>query len=97
MAKILFIHPNKQGHGVTAIWIPSHSAVLKSKGHQVQLFDCTFYKDWTVNETQYNTDNLMYKPSDYSNYINFSENNVFDDLQAQVDEYNPDVIFWAAL
>ena len=57
MAKVLFIYPNKQGHGVTAIWIPSHSAMLKSQGHSVELFDCTFYKNWTVNETKFNTSN----------------------------------------
>ena len=42
MAKVLIIYPNKQGHGVTAIWIPSHTGVLRSRGHQVELFDCTF-------------------------------------------------------
>ena len=81
MAKVLFIYPNKQGHGVTAIWIPSHTAVLKSSGHQVELFDCTFYRNWTVDETMFNTKNMMYKPSDYSNYIDFKEEDIIEELQ----------------
>jgi len=97
MAKILFIYPNKQGHGITALWIPSHYSVLKSKGHDVRLFDCTFYKDWTVNETDFNTANMMYKPSQYSNYVKFSNNDILSDLQIEIDNYQPDIIFWSAL
>ena len=97
MAKILFIHPNKQGHGITAIWIPSHYSVLKSKGHDVRLFDCTFYKDWTINETDFNTNNMMYKPSKYSNFVQFNSNDIVKDLQAEIDNYHPDIIFWSAL
>ena len=47
MSKILLINPNKWGRGITHIWIASHSAKLKSDGHDVSLFDCTFYKKWT--------------------------------------------------
>ena len=55
MAKILFLYPNKQGHGITAIWIPSHSSVLKSQGHKVELFDATFFKTDNIDETSFNT------------------------------------------
>ena len=41
---------------MTAIWIASHTASLRSEGHMVELFDCTFYKDWTVDETSFNTE-----------------------------------------
>ena len=52
MAKILFINPNKWGRGITPIWIASHSAILKQNNHRVELFDCTFYEDWTDNELE---------------------------------------------
>ena len=97
MAKVLILYPNKQGHGVTAIWIPSHTGVLRSRGHQVELFDCTFYKNWTVDETTFNTNNMMYKPSDYSNYVSFKEDDIFNSLQIYIDKYKPDMIFWSAL
>ena len=71
MFKILFINPGKWGRGITPIWIASHSAVLKSKGHKVELFDCTFYENWTENEEKYNTENKQYLISDYFKLVNF--------------------------
>tara|TARA_Y100000768_G_scaffold521_1_gene376 strand:+ start:10525 stop:11979 length:1455 start_codon:yes stop_codon:yes gene_type:complete len=97
MAKILFLYPNKQGHGITVIWIPSHSAVLKSKGHSVELFDGTFFKNWTVDETAFNTENKMYKPSDYSTYVSFSSEDIHESLQSHINKFQPDIIFWSAL
>ena len=43
MAKVLFINPSKWGRGIP-IWIASHSSVLKSNNHNVELFDSTFLK-----------------------------------------------------
>ena len=41
MAKILLVNPSKWGRGITPIWVASHSASLKSEGHQVKFFDAT--------------------------------------------------------
>ena len=73
MVRILFLNPNKWGRGITPIWIPSHAAVLKSKKHEVRLFDATFYKNWTDDEISYNTNNLQYKPTNYNEYVEFNE------------------------
>lgn len=97
MAKILLLNPSKWGRGITPIWIPSHLAILKSHGHEVKLFDCTFYKDWMVNEIAFNTDNLQYKPSDYANYITLKTNDVFKDLMDCIKSFSPDLIFWSAI
>ena len=43
MSKVLLINPSKWGRGITPIWVASHSAVLKNNGHEVKLFDTTFY------------------------------------------------------
>jgi len=50
MSKILLINPNKWGRGITALCIASHSATLKAQGHSVELFDATFFGNWTVDE-----------------------------------------------
>jgi len=97
MSKILFINPSKWGRGITPIWIPSHAAVLKNQGHSVELFDSTFYENWTDNEIKFNTNNLQYKKSDYENIIKFKKNNIFDDLQKKLNDYQPDIVFWSAL
>ena len=61
MSRILLLNPNKWGRGITTIWIASHSALLKKNGHQVELFDSTFYKDWSDHEFKFNTKNKQYK------------------------------------
>lgn len=96
MSKVLLINPSKWGRGITPIWIASHSAVLKSKGHKVKLFDCSFYENWTVNENKFNTENKQYKESEYFDYITYNKKDVLESLQEKIDEYKPDIIFWSA-
>lgn len=97
MTRILLLNPNKWGRGITSIWIPSHTAVLRNKNHQVKLFDSSFYKNWTDDELSYNTDNSQYMPTDYSKYVEFTKEDVTIDLQKLIDEYEPEIIFWSAL
>lgn len=97
MSKILLINPSKWGRGVTPIWIPSHTGALKSRGHEVEVFDCTFYSGWSNNEVEYNTGNKQYKPSDYFSYIEYNPNDILKDLQDKIDQFDPDIIFWSAL
>lgn len=97
MAKILFINPNKWGRGITAIWIPAHAGLLKERGHEVELFDATFYTEWTVDEIGYNTQNGQYRPTDYKSHITYNDGSVMEDLKAKVAEFRPDIIFWSAI
>jgi len=97
VSRILFIHPNKWGRGVTAIWIASHAALLKKNGHEVYLFDATFYSEWTENENRFNTDNKQYQPTEYDRLISWLDSDIYQDLQAKIDTVQPDIIFWGAL
>ena len=97
MAKILFINPNKWGRGITPIWVASHAGLLKKNSHEVELFDCTFFLNWTDNEIKFNTENKQYKKSNYENLIKFDENDVYKELQKKIDDFCPDVIFWSAI
>ncbi|MDC0481018.1 radical SAM protein [Candidatus Pelagibacter sp.] len=97
MSKILFINPNKWGRGITHIWIASHSGILKRNNHEVELFDCTFYSNWSLNEVKFQTDNKMYKKTNYDEFLKFNNNDIFQDLQKKINEYNPDYIFWSAI
>ena len=97
MAKILFLNPNKWGRGITHIWIASHSGILKRNDHKVELFDATFYSEWSLNEVKFQTDNQMYKKTNYDDFLKFNSNNIFEDLQKKIDEFKPDFIFWSAI
>jgi hypothetical protein len=81
VAKILLINPNKWGRGITHIWIASHSSILKKSNHEVELFDCTFYADWTDNEIGYSTETEMFQKSNYNNYIRYIYYTVQNKLQ----------------
>ncbi len=96
MAKILCINPNKWGRGITSIWISSHSGILKRSGHEVALFDATFYKEWTDNEIAYNTQNKQYKPTKYDSMITWSTD-IQGAFQQKIDDFQPDVIIGSAL
>lgn len=95
--RILLINPNRWGRGITSIWIASHSAILKKHGHSVKLFDCTFYRSWQLNELAYNTSNLQYRKSDYSNYIKYKDTDLIEDLQKAIDNFKPDIILVSAI
>lgn len=97
MSRVLFVNPNKWGRGITTIWIASHAGYLKQRGHECRLFDCTFYSKWTDNENAYNTFNSQYQPTQYDELLRWNGGDPFADLQAEVDRYQPDIVFSAAL
>ena len=97
MARILFLNPGRWGRGITPIWIASHTAVLKARGHEVALFDATFFADWAQNENAFNTSNQQYKPSQYDSMVRFETGPVAEALQGKLDAFAPDIVFWAAL
>ena len=97
MTKVLFVNPNKWGRGITPIWIASHSAVLKKNGHITELFDCTFFENWTNHELKFNTKNKQYQESDYFNLVKFKKENIFLAFKKKIELFNPDIIFWSAI
>ena len=97
MAKVLLIQPNRWGRGFTSIWIPSHAGALRTRNHEVKLFDCTFYKNWTENELDFNTRNQQYQPTEYSKLVKYNDSDIFDEFQKLVNSFKPDIIFWSAI
>lgn len=97
MARVLLLNPSRWGRGITPIWIASHTAILKSHGHDVTLFDATFFVDWAQNENAFNTANMQYRPSPYESMITFDDTPVVTALQGELDAYQPDIVFWAAI
>ena len=77
MAKILFVNPNKWGRGITHIWIASHAGILKRNGHEVSLFDASFYLNWSEDEIRFNTENKQYRPSTYHKSITYNKEDIF--------------------
>jgi len=97
VSKILLINPNKWGRGITHIWIATHSQILKKSGHTVELFDSTFYADWSDHEIEFSTKTQMFQKSDYKKFVSFKKSPIHKDLQRKIDKFKPDIIFWSAL
>lgn len=97
MSRVLLLNPSRWGRGITTIWVASHVAVLKAQGHDVELFDTTFFRDWAQNENAFNTANLQYRPSPYESMIELSNVPVAIAFQEKINSFHPDVIFWSAL
>jgi radical SAM superfamily enzyme YgiQ (UPF0313 family) len=95
--KILLLNPNKWGRGITAIWVASHSSILKRSGFDVQLFDATFYENWSDFEIKINTENKQFKKTDYLKKIRFNKSDIHEDFKKTVAKFKPDIIFWSAL
>ena len=96
MKKILFVNPSKWGRGITPIWIASHVSLLRKNSHECDLFDCTFYSDWSDYEIKVNTENLQFQDSNYLELIKYRKN-IFEDLKKKINEFKPDIIFWSAI
>ena len=97
MVRVLLLHPSRWGRGITAIWVASHAAALKGRGHEVELFDATFYRDWAEDEVAFNTLNQQYQPTDYGHRIAWKTEGVREALQTRLDTFKPDIVFWSAL
>lgn len=97
MARILFVNPNKWGRGITPIWIASHSALLKKNNHDVDLFDCTFFENWTNHELKFNTKNKQYQDSDYFNLVKFHKKDIHEEFEKKIQAFKPDIVFWSAI
>jgi len=91
---ILFIYPNTFGMNMLPPAIALFNALLKREGHEVRLFDATYYSmDYGVDSDGSKADNLnvaAYDPAEKG--ITMKTTSWFDDLQKEVDDFEPDLI-----
>ena len=59
----------------------------------MELFDATFYANWTLNEVQFQTKNKMYKKTNYDDLLKFNSNNILEDLQKK-STYSNQILFF---
>ncbi len=93
MAKVLLVNPNKWGRGIAHIWIASHSSILKKSNHKVELFDCTFYKDWISHGELFEKE---HKKTNYDELIKL-KTGIATDFKDKINKFKPDVIFISAI
>lgn len=96
--RILLVWPNKDQFGYKPIGIALLAAILKQKGHKVDLFDTTFinfgYKDNTEDRNRIR----IFKPVDFSGYdLTKKEISIEQALLEKLNRFQPDIIAVSAL
>ena len=92
--KVLFIYPNTYGMNMLPPAIALFSALLKDRGHSVDLFDATYYQtDHGIDSDGTKAERLNVVPFSASEKgIKMRETNWSDDIKVKVEDFQPDLI-----
>ena len=92
--KVLFIYPNTYGMNMLPPAIAMFSAILKREGHQVQIFDTTYYTlDYGIDSDGSKMERLNvvpFKMEDKGIRLKTSDWKI--DLRKQVDDFKPNLL-----
>ena len=94
--KVLFLYPNTFGMNMLPPAIATFSAILKKQGHEVQVFDTTYYAiDFGIDSEGSKEDRLNVVPYTQEmekKNLRLKDSNWKDDLQKKINEYRPDLL-----
>ena len=96
--KVLFIDPNIFGMNMLTPAIALFSSILKKKGHNVDLFDTTYYPlnetlDFDMDSGTRKMEKLEVVPYDMaSRGVSIKTSNWRNDIQKKLREFEPDLI-----
>ena len=92
--KVFFIYPNTFGMNMLPPAIALFSALLKREGHQIDLFDSTYYQtNFGVDSDGSKADRLNVVPFNPENHgIQMREADWKKDIKSQVELFGPDLI-----
>ena len=92
--KVLFLYPNTYGMNMVPPAIALFSAILKKEGHQVQIFDTTYYQiDYGIDSDGSQVDKLSVVPFDMGERgIRLKTTIWKEDLKKQIENYKPDLL-----
>lgn len=99
MTKILFLNPNVDSYGRTPIGITNFSGLLKTNGHEVKLFDTTFFyteylflgKD--TGTMKPSVEHGFYQKTNLEDYgVQKEKVDIVKRLNEVIEEFQPDII-----
>jgi len=92
--KVLFLYPNTYGTNMIPPAIALFSAMLKKRGHEIEIFDTTYYSvDYGQDSNKAAEDQLAVFPSNLENRgIKMKTTSWKDDIQKQLIRFRPDLI-----
>ena len=92
--RVLFLYPNTYGMNMLPPAIAFFSAILKQEGHEVELFDATYYQmDYGIDSDGSKIEALNVVPFDMGKHgLRKRDSKWEDDLRKQVERFQPDLI-----
>jgi hypothetical protein len=96
--RVMLVYPNQRGMNMLPPAIGLLSAILKDRGHIVELFDTTYYESTDDSKVvrgdsdSLKTDKLMARPYNMPIEITLKRTNVFDDFKQEVEAFGPDLL-----
>ena len=96
--KVLLIYPNYRGMNMLPPAIGLLSACLLQSGHEVELFDTTYYASVDEDDGELKdsdgkkSDQLMARPFEMPVELTLKTTNVLDDFAELVDNFDPDIL-----
>ena len=94
--KVLFLYPNTFGMNMLPPAIATFSAILKKQGHEVQVFDTTYYAiDFGIDSEGSKEDRLNVVPYTQEmekKNLRLKDSNWKDDLHNKINEFRPDLL-----
>lgn len=95
--KFLFVWPNKDQYGYKPIGISLLSALLKTDGHKVELFDTTFINLGFKTNKEVKERISVFKSVDDSGYDLDKTKNLEEEISNKLKIFNPDIVGVSAL
>jgi len=93
MAKVLLVLCNSMMDNLIPLGVSLLSACLKKAGHEVRLFDTTFYRTRERTGDDVRVETLQVAKTNLEDYgIRYKENKAEDDFRKMIEEYKPDLI-----
>jgi len=96
--KVLFVWPNRDQGGFKPMGIALLSAVLKREGHNVELFDTTFFDFKHASTTEARDKLRIFKPIDWSGYdVQKTDADPHKALEEHINRFQPGLVCVSAL
>jgi anaerobic magnesium-protoporphyrin IX monomethyl ester cyclase len=96
--RVLLIWPNKDAFGFKPMGLSLLSALLKRRGDEVRLFDCTYIDLGHKSASEIRTGIRIFKPVDFSGYgMEKKEVDLTSELTRVLDDFRPEIVGVSAL
>jgi len=90
--RVLFVYPNKEGVGTIPLGISMMSSALKNAGHEVKVFDTTFFKHHAKTAWDRRGEVGSHLDSDLEKYIKYHPGEVKEEFVKLLEEHRPDLL-----